>query len=210
MITIYDIHTHRNTYDVSRAIVSVSPQQFTPIDGQYYSVGIHPWDSNHSTPQDITLLQQIIQHRQVVAIGETGIDKLRGATVERQVELFTQHITLAHTYNLPLIIHAVRSYDIILAMHRKYNPTTQWIIHGYRGNEITAKQLLDKGIHLSYGALYNTQALINTPIEQLWIESDESNKNIEEIYQKIAGDKNITVEKLKLSVAQRAENLFFK
>ena len=40
----------------------------------------------------------------VKAIGETGLDKLRGATIERQTELLIHHIALSEELHKPLCI----------------------------------------------------------------------------------------------------------
>ena len=38
---ILDIHTHRQP-PYPQGIISVEPEAFNPVAGQYYSVGIHP------------------------------------------------------------------------------------------------------------------------------------------------------------------------
>lgn len=206
--SIYDIHTH----DVRRenSVISVSPDMFTPQPSLYYSVGIHPWDSLIATTNDLQSLQNIVIDNQVVAIGETGIDRLKGAALEQQIELLEQHILLSEKHQKPLILHVVRAIDIIIALHRKHKPTQQWIIHGYRGNEQSAQQLLRENIHLSFGEKFNVKAVEITPLEKLWIESDESPADISSIYSNIAQIKNITMEQLKQSIANRAEKLFFQ
>lgn len=206
--SIYDIHTH----NVSRcnAIISLSPQSFVPQPSHYYSVGIHPWDSSDVSQHDIALLQKAATHTQVVAIGETGIDRLRGASLQQQTELLEQHIELSEKLQKPLILHVVRATDVILELHKKHKPTQQWIIHGFRGNEKIAKQLTDKGINISFGETFNIQSVRNTPLELLWIECDESTTDISNIYNNIAQIKDISTNLLMQSVATRAAKLFFR
>lgn len=205
---IIDIHTHNSHSD--NAIISLSPQSFYPLPSHYYSVGIHPWDSVCATTCDIELLQNAASHPQVVAIGETGIDRLRGASLYRQIELFLQHIELSEKYQKPLILHAVKATDIILQLYQKCKPSQRWIIHGFRGNENTARQLLNKGIELSYGTKYNPRSVTNTPIEKLWIESDESAADIADTYNSIAQIKGLESQELMQMVASRAAKLFFR
>lgn len=209
MITICDIHTHYKNSE-HKAIVSVSPTQYIPFDDVYYSIGIHPWDSENIYDNEIEFLQKYIQQPNVVAVGETGIDRLKGASVEKQTILLKKHITLSEQYKKPLILHVVRSIDKILALHKKYNPTQQWIIHGYRGNLTTTRQLLNKNIQLSFNHKFNIESVKITPLEMLWIESDENPELLEENYRRIAHIKNIDVEKLKISILLRAEKLFFQ
>ncbi|MBQ8565138.1 MAG: TatD family hydrolase [Bacteroidaceae bacterium] len=206
--TIYDIHTHDTSRD--NAIISLSPQSFKPQPTHYYSVGIHPWGSCDTTPYDIQLLQNVVSHPQVIAIGETGIDRLKGAVIEKQIELLERHIELSEKHHKPLILHVVKATDIILNIYHKHKPTQQWIIHGFRGNEKNALQLLKEGIHLSFGEKFNPKSVEYTPLENMWIESDESTTDINFILNKIAQTKDISTEQLQQSVATRAAKLFFE
>ena len=45
MERILDIHTHRPAPQ-PEALVCVSPADFNPVEGQFYSVGIHPWETH--------------------------------------------------------------------------------------------------------------------------------------------------------------------
>ena len=50
----------------------------------------------------------------MVAIGETGIDRMKGASAERQAELFKLHAILSEILLNPLIIHEVYAAVTIL------------------------------------------------------------------------------------------------
>ena len=207
MMIISDIHTHNNHLS-HRAVVSLSPTQFDDNTTQICSIGIHPWESNRVTQDELLLLQKLSTHPLVVAIGECGIDRLKGADIEQQTALFEQHIILSEKIKKPLIIHAVKSTDIILSLHRKYNPTQTWIIHGYRGNATTAQQYIKRGIELSYGEKFNPEAVAVTPKDMLWIESDESSVDINDIYNRVAQAANIEPEELKNLIELRAKKIF--
>ncbi|MBO7291127.1 MAG: TatD family hydrolase, partial [Bacteroidaceae bacterium] len=116
MITITDIHSH---CDEPRrdAIISTTPACFNPTPQQYYSLGIHPWESSDVDEMSLQQLALLAQHPQVVALGETGIDRLRGADVETQKKLFINHITLSEQLHKPLILHVVKGVDIVLSLH---------------------------------------------------------------------------------------------
>lgn len=207
MIAINDIHTHCNNHSC-QAIVSLSPTQFDRETPQLCSIGLHPWESNRTTQEELLLLQELSTHPFVVAIGECGIDRLKGADIKRQTTLFEEHIILSEKVRKPLIIHAVKSSDIILSLHRKYNPTQTWIIHGYRGNATTAQQYIRRGIELSYGEKFNPDAVATTPIDMLWIESDESCEDINNIYNNISQAANIEPKELKELIEKRAKRIF--
>lgn len=208
MSLICDIHTHRGDIHAN-AIITTTPQSFNPMECRLYSVGIHPWESNNISDNTINLLKDISTHQQVVAIGECGIDRLRGTCIDIQKDIFEQHILLSEQLHKPLIIHAVKSVDIILSLYNQYKPTQSWIVHGYRGNKTTAKQLLDRGIELSFGEKFNEETVASTPLDRLWIESDESTTDIKEIYSKIALIHGLRGEELLQIITRRAEKLFF-
>ncbi len=180
-MNILDFHTHRT--DASAALISVDPRQFDPKPGLYYSVGFHPWKTAEViTPNDFTLLEQCARHPQVLAIGETGIDSLRGAELETQVALFVRHLQLAHDTSRPVVVHSVRTTQQILAARNRAKLTTVPLaIHGFRGNEHVARTLLDAGCYLSFGARFNPAALLITPLDRLLIETDEAPINIHDV-----------------------------
>ena len=96
---ILDFHTHNPAEP--DAIVSGSPMQVVRWLDQYpsaiFSVGIHPWDTLSQTMQSLSpmlrQLDEIALHPRIVAIGETGLDSLRGAPLELQRALLLHHIT---------------------------------------------------------------------------------------------------------------------
>ena len=51
-----DIHTHRNAAVPGECIFNVEPAWFEPVEGCYYSVGIHPWKVLEAGPEDWTIL----------------------------------------------------------------------------------------------------------------------------------------------------------
>ncbi|MBQ5775988.1 MAG: TatD family hydrolase, partial [Bacteroidaceae bacterium] len=103
---INDIHTHRNNPS-RQAIVSLSPTQFDREATRLCSLGIHPWESDRVTQEELLLLHELSTHPLVAAIGECGIDRLKGGDIEQQTALFEQHILLSEKVRKPLIIHAV-------------------------------------------------------------------------------------------------------
>ncbi len=165
-----DIHTHDlNAGDSS--VINLPWDADVPDTGSY-SVGIHPWDTEGITDDDFIRLDLLARHPRVVAIGECGIDALRGAPVPRQLEIFRRHVAVSEAVGKPLIIHAVRSLPAIMHERKTLRPTQQWIIHGYRGNATTACQLLALGIDISLGLRYNPDVPAAVPADCLYRESD--------------------------------------
>ncbi len=202
---IKDIHTHKITCD---AIISIEPGAGEPDPGKYYSVGIHPWNSEFAVTDLFKELEIYARHDNVLAIGEAGIDKLKGASLDKQKDLFLKQASLAGELNKPLIIHAVRSYNDIISLHKKLKPENAWIIHGFRGNSNIAEALLKEGFYLSYGELFNEASLQLTPLDRMFIETDCSLMPVEEIYSVIAGKLGMQPHFLEKEISANIKRLF--
>lgn len=170
MIT--DFHTHTPK---PGAIVNLDPTdpEARMLPGLIYSAGIHPWNAAAATPDVIDRLEALARSPQVVAIGETGLDTLRGPAIDIQEHLFRLHIALASRLNTPIIIHCVRAWDRLLAVRRESPPVPAWIIHGFRGKPQQARQLVAAGFFLSFGHRYNPESWAATPPDRRLVESDE-------------------------------------
>lgn len=178
-----DCHTHRPDAPYP-AIISVQPG-VTLTPGLRYSVGIHPWNTDQLPPQWRAELEAAVRQPQVVAIGETGLDKLRGADIATQLNVFTEHVKLSEQLELPLILHVVRAYNEIINLRQQLNPSQKWIIHGFRGKPELARQLLDHGFDLSLGEHFNPATAAIIPDDRLLFETDESALPISEIASRI-------------------------
>lgn len=181
-----DIHTHRAAADDS-TIVSLGHDTEIPSAG-FYSVGIHPWQTVMSESAAKQAMHEIARRAtadNVIAIGECGIDRLRGADLQTQIDIFKQHIELSEDLRKPLVIHAVRANDIILSLKKETAPQQLWIIHGFRGKPLAAKQFIENGIAISYGEKFNPDSVALTPETMLFTETDESELSISEIRKNI-------------------------
>ena len=167
-----DAHTHQA--DSHIGVISVEPDQFDPRPGLYYSVGIHPWSTLTVGDDDFRLLEAAARHPQVVAIGECGIDRLRGADVERQRIIFERHIALSEQLRKPLIVHEVKASDIVLALHAQLRPACRWMRHGARFGVRQAEQYIRHGIYLGFGANRNEQTLQSVPRRLILLETDDT------------------------------------
>ena len=181
MILCLDIHTHHMPPQ-PLGVVSCSPDPCEFLEGQNYSLGIHPWE----TQTDISPLQwQEFEEKAafpcVVAIGECGIDKLKGGPLFRQMLIFKHQIDISEKLGKPLIIHDVKAHDIIVGLKRDLKPTQKWLVHGFRGKPSVAKMLTDAGIYLSFGEKFNEETPSTVPEDMILAETDNSQLDIEGI-----------------------------
>lgn len=176
---IIDIHSHRN-YPYPEGIICADAGRLEPMPGQYYSVGLHPWHSPHDEAAYKSLLSSAADSA-VLAVGESGIDKLCGTPLYSQMLDFRRSFEVSEQCRKPLVIHCVRAHDIIISLKREFKPTMPWIIHGFRGKPTVARILIDQDIRLSFGELFNPLALKATPADMIFCETDESQLGIKEI-----------------------------
>lgn len=207
---ILDFHTHRT--DAPDALISVSPRHFDPQPDRWYSVGYHPWDDVDTlTNDDFALLEQCARHPQVLAIGETGIDRLRGATLDIQTASFVRHLQLAADLGKPVVIHCVRAAQEILTARRQAGLTAvPMAIHGMRANANVASILLNAGCYLSFGPRFNPDALRITPLDRLLIETDDSPSTItiNEVAALVSTTLNLPTEEITKTATTNAHRLF--
>lgn len=144
------------------------------IGDVWYSIGIHPWHTDTTDDEldkALATLSAAAADPRVVAIGEAGLDALRGADADTQERIFTAQIQIAERLQLPLIIHCVRRYGRLMELHKQLRPTTQWVIHGFRGKAELARQLSAQGIGISLAAPRQDIAAV-VPQKLLFHDSD--------------------------------------
>ena len=177
----HDFHTHNLLAPPGTAIVNLPeewtlrPDLFRPQPGALYSAGIHPWwpvDAER-TRRMVDALPRVLEHPQVVRVGECGLDKLCGAPLQTQIEVFEAQAAMAEAFGLPMTLHIVRAFDVLLRLKKQLRPTVRWTVHGFRGGPALAQQLLEAGLDLSFGLRFNAAAYDLTPAERRWRETDE-------------------------------------
>ena len=206
-----DIHTHHLSQPYDTAIINGcmygSP---IPEEAVYISAGIHPW---YLTEENLPLQQRWLidklEDPRTIALGESGLDKLCSTPFHIQEEAFSFTCKQAEQYHLPLIIHAVKSYNEIIAFKQKIHPTIPWIIHGFRGKKELAQSLVKQGLYLSFGAKYQPEALASVPSNTFLLETDESSIDIKTLYRQAADIRNVTAESLQGSLQKTINSLFF-
>lgn len=211
---ILDIHTHRLPDCTDAALWSScmndrKSQEFN--QATWISVGIHPW---HLLPDNLNeqldwLESVITTDRRVLAIGEAGLDRLCQTPFKLQLKAFRIIIELSEKHRLPLIIHAVKTFNEIMALKKEIRPFQPWIIHGFRGKKELAGSLLRQDFHLSVGEKFNTEVVKTIPSEHLLAETDESLADISDIIGRMAEVRDESVDFLRTRLCLNAERLFF-
>ncbi len=140
------------TAQSSREAVEIA--ESTP--GVFASVGIHPNYAHEAAEADWAKVCDLANNAQVVALGETGLDKYwDDCPWPVQVENFWRHINFSAETRLPLIIHARDCWDDIIAILRAAasQQELRGVMHSFTGSTEQAETLLSFGLHISFAGM---------------------------------------------------------
>ena len=151
-----------------------------------------------------------MQDDRVVALGEAGLDRLRGCPLDIQISVFRREVALAEEYGLPMVIHCVRAINELIQLKKELRPRQPWIIHGFRGKEGVVLDLLRHNCYLSFGARFQEEAVRAVPLERLFIETDEAPESIGDVCRSIAQVRGVSPEELAEAVNKNVREVFFK
>jgi TatD DNase family protein len=210
-----DIHTHNINSDADLSVINLYPKELANVlPEKNYSIGIHPWVVNHLTnDSDTELLKNQLRKKNILAIGEIGLDKLK-PEFKLQQYVFISQIKLANTTNKPIIIHCVKAFGEVSEILKNENVKNSIIFHRFSGNKTIAEQFVKKGYYLSFGhELFHTKSKVQSvfktvPNENFFLETDDSQYSIKDIYQKASELRNCTVETISDSVRSNFNKCF--
>jgi TatD DNase family protein len=154
----------------------------------YASVGIHPHEARLATPEALAQVEALAAHRNVIAIGEIGLDYFYDHSPrEQQRSVFLAQMQIAAQAKLPILIHCRPSDQSENAWDDTMDLLEQeWAQHGlggvlhcFTGTEKHARKALDLGFMISFAGnitFAKAQALRDVatvvPDDRLLIETD--------------------------------------
>ena len=198
----------------------------------YAAVAIHPQDAMYIKERDYGDFIDYAKSEKVVAIGETGLDYHYDDSSPKDIqkEVFVQHLGLAKSLKLPVIIHVRDAYqDMYDILSNNQNLLTYGgLIHCYSGSKEMVKRFLDLGFFIAFGGAVtfkNARGLLDSvkavPIDRILTETDcpyltpepyrgklNYPEYVKYVAEKIAELKNISVENLNENVLKNACKLF--
>lgn len=147
--------------------------------GLFPAYGLHPVFLDAHREADLETLAAWIEREKPLAIGECGLDYfLDGLDRERQQRFFDGQLRLARTFQLPLIVHARRAVDAVIASIRRVGGLTG-VVHSFSGSPEQAAMLHRHGFMLGLGGpvTYDRAQRLHRiardmPLEQLLLETD--------------------------------------
>lgn len=185
-----DIHTHRPSSAVTLT-----------------TVGLHPWQAATGViPSEAEILS-------ADAVGEIGLDKACEVDFEQQRAVFEAQLRLAEQYKKPVVVHCVRAFEEVISALEKFTIKAV-IFHGFIGSQEQAARAVKKRYFLSFGARTERskktiEALRATPLDRLFIETDEADTPIAEMYALVARLRNTEVEEIEEATSRNYERILF-
>lgn len=141
--------------------------------------GLHPMYLAEHAPQHLSALGEWLRRERAVAVGECGLDfHVEGLDAELQRMYFVRQLELAREFALPVIVHARRALEEVIAALRRIGGL-RGVVHSFSGSEEQARQLWKLGFCIGIGGpvtypraqrLHRIVAAM--PLEHLLLETD--------------------------------------
>ncbi len=207
--------------------------QFSGLRPAY---GLHPMYLASHRAEHLKDLRAWIELERPVAVGECGLDYfVDGLDRDAQQRYFDAQLELAREFDLPVIVHARRSVDAVIAAIKRIGgrgsgpgQALRGVIHSFPGSAEQAAQLHTLGFLLGIGGPVTHErakklrsVVASVPLEQLLLETDSPDQpgsnhrgqrnepaNLVEVLDVIAGLRHITREALAAATTANAERLF--
>lgn len=217
-----DFHTHKisNQENVISIFNVVWGKDKIPTN-EFFSLGIHPW----FIPEFIESLiwDELIKTAKTnncLALGEIGLDRIRGGPIENQLIVFRKQIEIAKELNKPIIIHSVKTHSLIAQELKKSNFNLPVIFHGFNQSINIQELLKEENFYFSIGkSIFSNKGnnsrdtILRYFPKKIFFETDDSNNSISEIYSKASEilkiDEKIVVEAISNNFKSIFGNIFF-
>ncbi len=202
-----NLHTHRKPQSPQEFCIrnAFFPKRIESISHLPYpvSVGVHPWFSGEKVMDFTQKMEAFLAMKNVIAVGEIGLDRVKNVPFSQQVEVFEQQLFWAEKYQKPIILHCVKAISDIFPYLKKTK--VPFIFHQFDGNERQLAQLLPYPAYFSFGKNLFTspksQNMFNlVPENRYFLETDIAAIRIEKVYAQAALLKNISEENVKAQV----------
>ena len=209
-----NIHGHNQAGSIQEWVMrNLFASEYPPDDLEhgYFSVGFHPYNIGKADPEEVlNKVRLATENLRVLAVGEIGLDKSIEAPMDLQYRIFKAQVEIAEMADLPVILHVVKAFNEMIRFMKEYKPSVPMIIHGYNGGKQMAGDLVEAGFFISFGEAIArehsgiVEALLAVPLDRLFLETDEGDMDIREIYEMAASIKGISEKELRDQVLENA------
>lgn len=182
-------------------------------DKIFFTAGLHPWHANLLDKNEIKIrLQKLINSKSIIAVGETGLDKLKGCDWDIQMKVFKTHIDIANANNLPVIIHSVKSHNEVLKLRKESKSKVPWAIHHFNGSKQMAFDFIDNGFYLSVCHHIKSknsklsEYFGDLPMDRIFLETDDFKIDLKDLYKIAAAKYKISTVELRKQLISNLNN----
>ena len=195
----------------------------------YATAGIHPNHTSDMNDRSLDAIGMLAKYPKVKAIGEIGLDYFHQYTDRQtQKEAFARQIDLAHSLNLPFVIHCRDACKDTLDILKSEYKGGGALMHCFSESKETAKILLDMGLKIAIGGTVTFKNNVRTvdavkyiPLESLVLETDSpylsptpyrgkrnSSLYIHYVAEKIAEIKGVSPQEVEEITTENAKKFF--
>lgn len=150
--------------------------------GVFATVGVHPNEAADAASGDWERICDLARQPEVVAIGETGLDRHWDRTpFNLQQDYFDRHLTLARELDRPVVIHSRECHADIVAQLRAIGQPIRGVLHSFTGTWAEAEAFLELGLYLSFAGMITfankaldplRDAAARVPLDRILVETD--------------------------------------
>jgi TatD DNase family protein len=143
-------------------------------------MALHPTSVRDNYKKELEEIEARLAEHKFYGIGETGIDLYWDKTfINEQLISFRRHLELAGEYDLPVVIHARESLDVIIREIKSFGPArVTGVFHAFPGNAEEARQVVAMGFLIGIGGVITFrnsrlgEAAIEAGINKIVVETD--------------------------------------
>jgi TatD DNase family protein len=118
-------------------------------------MALHPTSVKADYLRELAAVEECLREHKYYGIGETGIDLYWDRTyIKEQVFSFRRHLQLAEEYDLPVVIHARESLDLIIDEIISFGTgRVKGVFHAFPGTAVEARKVKEMGFMIGIGGV---------------------------------------------------------
>mgnify|MGYP001555375117 FL=1 len=148
----------------------------------FATAGVHPHRASDYTDETHAVLQELVTHNEVVAVGETGLDYFRDFSPrDVQQEVFRRQLQIGIDSQLPCFLHLRDAHEDFHAILREVRDRlSDVVVHCFTGSREELRQYLDLDCYIGITGwicderrgTHMKEYMQDIPADRLMVETD--------------------------------------
>ena len=193
------------------------------------TMGLHPCSVGENVNEELAVIEKWLATRSFAAIGEIGIDLYwETKFMKEQEDAFVRQLEWAKELNIPIIIHARESLDILINLvEKRQKGNLKGVFHCFTGDTLQAQRIIDSGFFLGIGGVLTfkksglDKVVKDSNRDWIVLETDapylaptpfrgkrNESAHVKVVAEKLSGIWEIPTEEVASITTKNAENLF--